>query len=55
MLDKLRQHIAAGLQHLSVHLEQTSTVKNLPRHEYPVLIFFHGYCLAHTIRPLVVG
>ena len=55
MLETLRHHLAAGLQHLSVRLEQTSTVEQLPRHEYPVLIFFHGYCLAHTIRPLVVG
>ena len=55
MLEKLRQHIATSLQHLSVRLEQTSTVKGLPRHECPVLIFFHGYSLAHTIRPLVVG
>jgi UDP:flavonoid glycosyltransferase YjiC (YdhE family)/transglutaminase-like putative cysteine protease len=55
MLKTLRHHIAAVLQGLSVRLEQTSTVQSLPRHEYPVLIFFHGYCLAHTIRPLVVG
>ena len=55
MLEKLREHIATSLQHLSVRLEQASTVKGLPRHECPVLIFFHGYSLAHTIRPLVVG
>ena len=55
MLKKLRQHIAAGLQHLSIRLERVGTVKGLPRHECPVLIFFHGYSLAHTIRPLVVG
>ena len=55
MLETLRQHLAAGLQHLSVRLERASTVEGLLRHEYPVLIFFHGYSLAHTIRPLVVG
>ena len=55
MLEALRQRIATGLQHLSVHLQQTSTVEGLPRHECPVLVFFHGYSLAHTIRPLVVG
>ncbi len=55
MLETLRQRIATGLQHLSVRLEWASTVKGLPRHECPVLIFFHGYSLAHTIRPLVVG
>ena len=55
MLETLRHHIAAGLQHLSIRLERADTVEGLPRHEYPVLIFFHGYCLAHTIRPLVVG
>ena len=55
MLETLRHHIAAGLQRLSVRLERAGTVEGLLRHEYPVLIFFHGYCLAHTIRPLVVG
>lgn len=55
MLDKLRQHIATGLQHLSVRLQRVGTVASLPRHGYPVLLFFHGYSLAHTIRPLVVG
>ncbi|MDE2735381.1 MAG: glycosyltransferase [Gemmatimonadota bacterium] len=55
MLDKLRQHIAAGLQNLSVGLQWAGAVECLPRHEYLVLIFFHGYSLAHTIRPLVVG
>ena len=55
MLETLRQHIAAGLQNLSVRLQRASTVEGLPRHECPVLIFFHGYSLAHTIRPLVVG
>ena len=55
MLDKLRQHIAAGLQNLSVGLQRAGAVECLPRHEYLVLIFFHGYSLAHTIRPLVVG
>lgn len=55
MLETLRQHIAAGLQNLSVRLERASTVEGLPRHECPVLIFFHGYSLAHTIRPLVIG
>ena len=55
MLDKLRQYIAVGLEHVSVRLQRAGTVESLPRHEYPVLIFFHGYSLAHTIRPLVVG
>ena len=55
MLDKLRQHIATTLQRLSVRLERAGTVEGLPRHECPVLIFFHGYSLAYTIRPLVVG
>ncbi len=55
MLKTLRRHIAAGLHHLSVRLQRAGTVEGLPRHEYPVLIFFHGYSLAHTIRPLVVG
>ena len=55
MLKKLRQHIVAGLEHLSVRLQRAGTVEGLPRHECPVLIFFHGYSLAHTIRPLVVG
>ena len=55
MLEKLRQHLAVDLQRLSVRLQRVGTVKGLPRHECPVLIFFHGYSLAHTIRPLVVG
>ena len=55
MLGTLRHHIATRLQRLSVRLQRAGTVKGLPRHECPVLIFFHGYSLAHTIRPLVVG
>ena len=55
MLETLRQHLAAGLQHLSVRLQRADTIDRLPRHECPVLIFFHGYSLDHTIRPLVVG
>ena len=55
MLETLRQNLAAGLQHLSVHLQRAGTIERLPHHECPVLIFFHGYSLAHTIRPLVVG
>ena len=55
MLKKLRRRIAAGLQHLSIRLQRAGAVEGLPRHECPVLIFFHGYSLAHTIRPLVVG
>ena len=55
MLETLRQHLAADLQRLSVRLQRVGTVEGLPRHECPVLIFFHGYSLAHTIRPLVVG
>ena len=55
MLETLRQRIAAGLQHLSIRLQRAGAVESLPRYECPVLIFFHGYSLAHTIRPLVVG
>ena len=55
MLKTLHQHIAAGLQNLSVRLQRAGAVERLPHHEYLVLIFFHGYSLAHTIRPLVVG
>ena len=55
MLDKLRQHIAASLQNLSVRLQRAGAVECLSRHECPVLIFFHGYSLTHTIRPLVMG
>ena len=54
MLEILRQHIATTLQHLSVHLQRAGTVEGLPRHECPVLIFFHGYSLVHTIRALRV-
>ena len=28
---------------------------SLRRSDHPILIFFHGYALAHTIRPLVLG
>ena len=55
MLDRLRQHIAAGLQNMSARLQRAGAVERLSRHEYLVLIFFYGYSLAHTIRPLVVG
>ena len=55
MLSKLRQHIAASLQNLSVRMQRAGGVERLSRHEYLVLIFFHGYNLSPTIRPLVVG
>ena len=55
MLETLRQHLAGGLQRLSARLQRADTIDRLLRHECPVLIFFHGYSLAHTIRPLVVG
>ena len=34
----------------SVNLMKVATA--LPRQEYLVLVFFHGYSLAHTLRPL---
>ena len=36
MLEKLRQHLAAGLRRLSVRLERVGTVEGLLRHECPV-------------------
>ena len=33
MLETLRQHIAAGLQNLSVRLQRAGTVEGLPRHD----------------------
>ena len=38
MLEKLRQHLAAGLQRLSVRLERAGTVKGLLRRECPVFL-----------------
>ena len=38
MLEKLRQHLAAGLQRLSVRLEWADTVEGLLRHECPVFL-----------------
>ena len=38
MLETLRQHLAAGLQRLSVRLERAGTVEGLLRHECPVFL-----------------
>ena len=38
MLKKLRQHLAAGLEHLSVRLQRAGTVEGLPRHECSVFL-----------------
>ena len=38
MLETLRQHLAAGLQRLSVRLERTGTVEGLLRYECPVFL-----------------
>ena len=38
MLETLRQHLAAGLQRLSVRLERIGTVEGLLRYECPVFL-----------------
>ena len=38
MLETLRQHLAAGLQRLSVCLGRVGTVEGLLRHECPVFL-----------------
>ena len=38
MQEELRQHLAAGLQRLSVRMERVGTVEGLPRHECPVFL-----------------
>ena len=44
-----------GLSNLGTKLRRLSTRFELPRSRLPVLIFLHGYSLAHTIRPLVIA
>lgn len=47
----LRRRLSGWSQALQRVAEQQS----LRRAEYPVLVFFHGDSLAHTIRPLMIG
>ena len=55
MLPTLRLQLAAKFLNWSKALGQFSVATNLQRQQHPILVFFHGYSLAHTIRPLVVA
>ena len=55
MLDALRLQVGRKLLGWGRQLHQFSTALDLRREHLRVLLFFHGYSLAHTIRPLVVA
>ena len=52
MLNALRLPLAAKLLYWEKSLRQGALGKG---GQQPILIFFHGYSLAHTIRPLVIA
>ena len=51
----IRVGIATRLLGLGTLLQGLSTSLTLHRDRLPILLFFHGYALAHTIRPLVIA
>ena len=55
MLDALRLQVGRKLLRWGRQLHQYSNSLDLRREHLTVLVFFHGYSLAHTIRPLVVA
>lgn len=55
MLDTLRLNIASRILLWGERLDQFSADMDAQRRGLTVLIFFHGYSLAHTIRPLVIA
>jgi UDP:flavonoid glycosyltransferase YjiC (YdhE family)/transglutaminase-like putative cysteine protease len=55
MLTALRSKWIARLLGWSHRLYGLSEVAALKRQEFRLLVFFHGYSLAHTIRPLVIA
>jgi UDP:flavonoid glycosyltransferase YjiC (YdhE family) len=55
VLDTLRLNIASKILLWGERLDQLSADMDVKRRGVTVLIFFHGYSLAHTIRPLVLA
>lgn len=55
MFSSLSTSLKAKLLEWQVRSSRFLAIQNLPREHLPTLIFFHGYSLAHTIRPLVVA
>ena len=53
MFTSFRLHLAQKLLNWSKQFDRLSTAKD--RRDKTVLIFLHGYSLAHTIRPLVIA
>ena len=51
----MRRQLATHLLSLGGRLRQFADDLDLQRGRLPILIFFHGYALAHTIRPLVLA
>lgn len=52
---KWNRALAECLVRWQAHLSRRRDLAKLPREEKPILIFFHGYALAHAIRPLVMA
>ena len=44
-----------SLRSIARFMSRAATRLSLRRNELPILIFFHGYALAHTLRPLVLA
>jgi UDP:flavonoid glycosyltransferase YjiC (YdhE family)/transglutaminase-like putative cysteine protease len=55
MLDALRLELATRMLGWGEHLHSLSRSFYLERERLSLLVFFHGYSLAHTLRPLVVA
>ena len=55
MLHALRLQLAAKFLGWGKHLDQVSAGPGAKCEPRSVLVFFHGYSLAHTLRPLVVA
>lgn len=51
----LRIQLGNRLLRWGSYFQHLSAVADLPRRELPLLIVFHGYSLAHTLRPLVIA
>ncbi len=51
----IRLHVAQKLLDWSRRIERVAARPELGRSSRTLLIFFHGYSLAHTLRPLVIA
>ena len=55
LANRLSRLHAGSLLGLAQKLDRLSVALRLQRRDLPILLFFHGYALAHTLRPLVLA